>query len=63
MYIVVYRPHGEFNLNTKYYGHFESYNEAEIFLESLPAIGIQSDPDANPGVKFIKLLNHPADGF
>ena len=61
MFIVVYRPHNELNLDTTYYGPFATWPEADDALCSLPALGIHvpgEDID-NPGVKFIQELTSP----
>lgn len=58
MFIVIYRPHNELNVNTKHIGPFRTYMGAEVCLSSLPAIGIHY-PDGvlnNPGVKYIEEL-------
>ena len=40
-HIVIYRPHGKLIMETKYYGPFESWEDADDFLGTLPAIGYQ----------------------
>lgn len=56
-YIVVYRPHNKFNLDTQYYGPF-TYEQAEDKVESLGALGsyVPDDLHNNPGVKYIVEL-------
>lgn len=58
MFIVIYRPHNELNVNTRHIGPFRTYMGAEACLCNLPAIGIHY-PDGvldNPGVKYIEEL-------
>ena len=55
MYIVIYRPHGKLQLETKYYGPVPEYGMAEDIVGLLPPIGIaftQEEHD-NPGCKYI----------
>lgn len=63
MFIVIYRPHNELNIDTRHYGPFDSEAEAYDFLcDCLPAIGIQPDPTDginNPGVKYVARLDAP----
>jgi len=57
MFIVIYRPHGELECDTKYYGSFATFNEACDFLEALPALGSKGSFNELPGVKFVQELN------
>lgn len=59
--IVIYRPHNELNINTRYYGPFDSWCEAEDHLATLPALGIHKPAEDldNPGCKFIQELTAP----
>lgn len=61
MYIVIYRPHNELNLNTQYFGPFTSDEDAYDFLCTLPALGIHqpSTNMDNPGVKYTQRLVSP----
>lgn len=64
MFIIVYRPHNELNLDTRYIGPFTDYSAAYDYLDQLPAIGPHlaprpSQPCHNPGVKFIQELEAP----
>lgn len=61
MHIVVYRPHNELNINTTFYGPFESWSQADDALCSLPALGIHTPAEDldNPGVKYIQELTSP----
>ena len=58
MYIVVYRPHNELNIDTTYYGPFPSWSQADDALSRLPALGIHepAEPVDNPDCKFIQAL-------
>lgn len=59
-YIVVYRPHGILRYDTKFYGAFNSYLEAEDFLEALPALGVYDGSGiGGEGVKYIQELTAP----
>lgn len=55
MFIVIYREHGQLNLETKYIGPFHDWLEAYEILCSLPALG-SCPSDKEPGVKFIEEL-------
>jgi hypothetical protein len=56
MFIVIYRPHGELECDTKYYGAFDTFNAACGFLESLPALGSKGCFSELAGVKFVQEL-------
>lgn len=62
-HIVIYRPHGRLNIETKYYGPFDDFDTAYDYLCSLPALGYQftqADHD-HPGVKFVQGLEEPRE--
>jgi len=62
-HIVIYRPHGKPQMETKYYGPFEDYIEADDFLCTLPAIGYQftQEEHDHPGCKYVQELASPDD--
>lgn len=62
-HIVVYRPHYEANMFTKFYGPFADFDSAYEFLGTLPALGVyEADCEAaktgftQSGVKYIADL-------
>lgn len=62
-HIVIYRPHGKLNIETKFYGPFDDYDAAYDFLCTLPAIGYQFTQEEidNPGCKYTAQLEEPGD--
>lgn len=59
MFIVVYRPHNTLHCETKYFGPFQSHDDAYDYLCKLPAIGAHFPPEngcGNSGVKTIESL-------
>ena len=58
MHIVIYRPHGKLNHETKYYGPYPDYLDAEDALGLLPPIGYQitEEEQEYPGCKYIVEL-------
>lgn len=62
-FIVVYRPHNMLNIDTKFYGPFDSHESAYGFLCEIPALGTyeygEETDVPNPGVKYIQTLNRP----
>jgi len=57
-HIVVYRKHGDLQIETKFYGPFANHDEAYDFLCGLPAIG-HYDDDLHAGMhgcKYTKAL-------
>lgn len=63
MHIVIYRPHGKLQLDTVYYGPFNSFDEAYEFLCSLPALGYQitQEEQDRSGCKYLAKLVSPDD--
>ena len=62
-HIVIYRPHGKLIMETKYYGPFESWEDADDFLCTLPAIGYQFTQEEidHPGCKYTQPLASPEE--
>lgn len=60
-WIVIYRPHGQLNCETKYYGPFDCYEDADTALCELPAIGTYDNHlhMERSGVKYIQQLSVP----
>lgn len=54
--IIIYRPHGKLMCETQYYGPYEDFDAAYDALDTLPAIGINTDEPDYPGVKHIEGL-------
>ena len=66
MWIVIYRPHNKFIMDTQYHGPFEDHADAYDFMCTLPALGIpNAEPDYaagetdNTGVKYCQELTAP----
>ena len=58
-YLVVYRPHGALNIDTAFYGPFDSEAEALDYLcDCLPALG-PCGPHENPGCKYSCPMTEP----
>lgn len=55
-YIVIYRKHGELNIDTKYYGPFNSHEDAYEYLCLLPALGMFKERGAEAGCKYVQEL-------
>jgi len=58
MYIVIFRQHGQLNLETQHIGPFASFDEAYAYLCELPALGI-CPVDQQKGVKCVFELQPP----
>lgn len=58
-FIVIFRKHGELNMETKYYGPM-SFCDAYEFSCTLPALDFCPAGD-NPGVKWIEQLIYPTN--
>lgn len=58
MYTVIYRPANALQIETRYYGPFVNYEEAETFLCELPLVA-DLRFEGNSGVKFIQSLEIP----
>ena len=60
-WIVIYRAHGELAIETKHYGPFNDYMDAEDYLISLPALGYYDDElhAGQTGCKYIEQLIEP----
>lgn len=54
-YLVIYRAHGQLNTETKYYGPFNSFDDAYEYLCTLPAIGTNHTEGEN-GVKYVQEI-------
>lgn len=61
MFIVIYRKHGELNMDTKHIGPFNDHDSAYEHLCTIPAIGICGEYE-NQGCKHIVELRNPITG-
>ena len=52
-FAVMHRPHGRLNIETHFYGPFDSFDEAYDAMDSIPALGFAVEL---PGVKWIVPL-------
>ncbi|WP_291841187.1 hypothetical protein [Brevundimonas sp.] len=52
-FAVMHRPHGRLNIETRFYGPFDSFDEAYDAMASIPALGFAAEL---PGVKWIVPL-------
>lgn len=55
MWIVVYRAHGQLNMDTQYVGPWPTHDEAYAALCEIPALGV-CHRTQTPGVKFVQHL-------
>lgn len=58
MHMVIFRLHGQLNLETAYIGPFADFGSAYEYLCELPALGICPEGQ-NAGVKFVQELQAP----
>lgn len=58
MFIVIYRAHGQLNMETAHIGPFSTHEEAYDYLCMLPALGICPEGE-NVGCKYTKELIVP----
>lgn len=61
MHIVVFRLHGQMNIQTQHIGPFAEWDDAYEYLCALPALG-ECPEGENTGVKYITELQAP-DAF
>lgn len=58
MFIVIYKPHGSLNMETRHIGPFKEYDEAYEYLCKLPAIGYPPEGIRDDGFKYIAALEN-----
>lgn len=57
-HIVIFRLHGQLQMETQYFGPFEDFDSAYEYLCALPALGICPEGQES-GCKYIKELTVP----